>query len=504
MDAVKTLLRRYLKAAWRRRWLGLGIAWVVCVAGWAGISMMPNQYVSSARIYVDTDAVLTPLLKGLAVDSAGEDWVRVLQQTLLSRPNVEKLISKTDLDLTVTSPTDRDALVQSLMKNITVSQQRGDPKGVFWISYTGTNPKLAQNVVQTLLNIFIENASSGNRTAMANARVFLQRQIASYAEQLQAADQRRAAFRTKYPDIFAAGIKADMPGQDPLDAVRTKIAQLEGSLQDKTLMAAAYEKQLSGPKKAGSAAGRAGGANPQLAAAEAKLRMLEMRYTDTFPDVLAAKQEVEALRASPSVAASTAQALAANTNDQIQVKLAETNGEIASIQRQLTDLKTYQTKLEDLQRQRPTVLAEYENMDRDYNVLQKSYDELISRLQSANIGAAADTQADKVQVRIVDPPIVPTIPVGPNRLLFVSVVLVVGIGLGFALPVLLSQLDQSFWVVEDLRSLGLPVVGGISLLTGGATGRHLFAAAGFSVAVLLLAAVYGGLLFQILRTTAVV
>jgi polysaccharide chain length determinant protein (PEP-CTERM system associated) len=202
MDAFKTLFRRYLTAAWRRRWLGLAIAWVFCLSGWSAITFLPNQYRSTARIYVDTDAVLTPLLKDIAVDSEGDNWVQILRQTLLSRPNIETLISKTDLDLSLTSPAARERLVDTLMDRIHVYS--GDVRSsVFAISYTDTNAKLAQNVIQTLINIFIERASAGNRASMENAQMFLQRQIASYAEQLQAADKRRAAFRTQYPDLSA-------------------------------------------------------------------------------------------------------------------------------------------------------------------------------------------------------------------------------------------------------------------------------------------------------------
>ena len=110
MGAIFTLIRRSLKSAWRRRWLGVAIAWIICVGGWLVIHKLPDQYVANARLYVNTDAVLTPLLKGLAVDASPEAQLKVLQGTLVSRPNLQTLISKTDLDLTVAGPTQRDAL----------------------------------------------------------------------------------------------------------------------------------------------------------------------------------------------------------------------------------------------------------------------------------------------------------------------------------------------------------------------------------------------------------
>src|SRR6202789_4678994 len=121
MDSVRVLLSQYLRAAWRRRWMGVIIAWLVCGIGWGAVYTIPNQYESSARLFVDADAVLTPLLRGLAADSAPTTQLEILQRTLLSRPNLEKLASKTDLDLTLNSPSDRERLIGRLGNDIHVT-----------------------------------------------------------------------------------------------------------------------------------------------------------------------------------------------------------------------------------------------------------------------------------------------------------------------------------------------------------------------------------------------
>lgn len=66
MDSIRVIVEQYLRAAWRRRWIGVVIAWLICGLGWVGVYLIPNQFKSSARLYVDADAILTPLLRGLA------------------------------------------------------------------------------------------------------------------------------------------------------------------------------------------------------------------------------------------------------------------------------------------------------------------------------------------------------------------------------------------------------------------------------------------------------
>ena len=109
---------RYLSASnSRRRGATAGSPFcspgLVCAVGFVAVFRIPNVYEASARLYVDADAILTPLLRGIAVDTSLQAQVDLLQRTLLSRPNLEKLISKTDLELQTTSDADRTALADA-------------------------------------------------------------------------------------------------------------------------------------------------------------------------------------------------------------------------------------------------------------------------------------------------------------------------------------------------------------------------------------------------------
>jgi hypothetical protein len=190
--------------------------------------------------------------------------------------------------------------------------------------------------------------------------------------------------------------------------------------------------------------------------------------------------------------------------EQLRLRLVEADSNLLSLERQRDEAVRYRDRLEKIQRDQPGLIAEYQNMDRDYGVLRKNYEELLARLQSANIAQAAETQADKVKLQIVDPPQVPRLPVSPNRLMLFTGVLLAGIGGGIAAPVLLGQLDQSFIAAEDLRRLGRPVLGGISLLGGAPARARILSALSVSAAVAVLIIIYGGLMLRVLRGTALI
>jgi polysaccharide chain length determinant protein (PEP-CTERM system associated) len=511
MEPLRLLIRQFAKSAWRRRWHGVAAAWILCGIGWAGVYALPNQYESSARMFVDADAVLTPLLHGLAADNSALTQLDVLQRTLLSGPNLEKLIGKTDLDLSITGPGDREQMVKLLAAQIKVTPQT---RNLFTISYRNPVPKLAYDVVQTLLTIFIESATGSNRTDMENARRFLEHQISSYEQQLRAAERRRADFRSKYVEMLP---NENGGGVTNLDGARGTARALLGQLQDATMKRDGLKAELAATpplvvvEKGGNYPGLPGnGANPptRLEQAVQELAELRLRFTEQHPDVIAMRKRIAEMKSGKlnggggggQAAPDGNRSLPNPVYEQVKIRLIDAEGVVHSLERQTNEANAYRDRLEKIQRDQPGLLAEYANLDRDYNVLRKNYEELLSRLQSANIAQAADTQADKVKLQIIDPPQVSRLPVAPNRPLLVALVLVLGVGAGIALPVLMGQLDRSFASVEELRSMGVPVLGAISLLGAPPRRERIMAAIRFSAAVLLLFATFAGIMAQIFQT----
>src|SRR6202012_1808372 len=199
-------------------------AWAICIVGWTVIAMMPSKYESSARVYVDGDGLLGPLLRGITVEVDPAKELDVLQRTLLIRPNLEQLIHMADLDSRARTNADKESLIRSLPKAITIKPQT---KNLFTISYDDTNPTVARNVVQALLTIFAENSTGNTRSQMDNAQRFLTAQIAQYEGQLRDAGQRRAELRSQ-PPADLAGARATQELQN----ARNRLTDATNQLSD--------------------------------------------------------------------------------------------------------------------------------------------------------------------------------------------------------------------------------------------------------------------------------
>lgn len=484
-------LRRYAKSAWRHRWKALALAWAVCLLGWAVVYTLPDQYRASARLYADADVVLGQVLQNIAVDSSPAAQVERLQRTLLSRPNLERVIARTDLDQRVDSVASREALLQSLAKDIRVTPQT---RNLFTVSYGDTNPTLARDVVQTVLDLFIEAASASDRQQMENARAFVNRQIAAYEAQLREAEQRRADFRARYMELLPEGPF----GLTRLEQAREHLRRLRGELQDAQHRRELTRQQLEAtPAMLAPGAGGAGGES-RLAEAERALRDLRLRYTDQHPDVVALRNMIAELRRTGGGRAPAGARPAAPQpnplHEQLRLRLVDADAVINSLERQIREVEEAVARLEQMARSAPHVQAQFMNLDRDYNVLRQNYEELLARRESVQLAGAARTGADRVRLEVVDPPTVPTIPTGPNRFLFASMVLAAGLGAGAALALLLVQLDRGFYTLHDLRRLGLPVLGALSSTQPAR--RQGVALVTFAGGVVLLFAAYGAVLAE--------
>jgi uncharacterized protein involved in exopolysaccharide biosynthesis len=564
MNTLLVMARRILKAAWRYRWAAVALAWMICGAGWAYVYTIPNSYEASARLYVDADAILTPLLRGLAIDNSLGSQLDVLQRTLLSRPNLEKLVSNTDLDLSITGPADLEALVGTLSNQIKITPQT---RNLFTITYRNTNPKLAFDVVQTTLTTFIESKTGNNRSEMENAGLFLQQQIGVYERQLRDAEKKRADFRAKYLALLPMG----ETGATGLDQAEGSVRRLQGVLADELAKRDMLNRELASTPPMVvtdiTAAGAAPGSlaaialNPRVVEAQRALDEMLVTRTDNHPDVVLARKHIDEVKASvvkeateievqmaaaraaaaakaaaaktaaakpapgrtPATAPPTgtplaagagaapeAAAAAANSRsvpnpiyEQLKVRMFETESSLSSLQRQIAEATRERDRIEEMARSAPGIQAEYINLNRDYDVLTTNYRELLGRREAMKIGAAADADADKIKMQVIDPPQVPQNPVAPKRAMLLSAVLGIGIAAGAALAVLLVQFDQSFHTIDELRDLGLPVAGGISLLNVAVTRGRLASVFAFGMALVLLGALYAGLIYRLAHTPGI-
>lgn len=512
-DQLIEQLLYYANRIWQRRWIAAGVTLVTCLVGWLLVATLPNTYVSSAKIYLDTKSVLGPLLSGLAVDSNVAEELQVMQQTLLTRPNLETLARDTDRDVEAKTFAQHEALLEEMRDAVTLGYNRSN---IFTIEFTDENPRRAKASVDRLIGLVMEQHLGASREDMAGAHRFLQEQIVHYKSQLETAEKKLAEFKQNNLGM--------LPGQggyyERLQKAKAALLQATTALQDTVTERDVLTEQLAALPEMVDYGGASSMGPPtdtmvQMNELQAQLDKLLLNYTEQHPDVLAIKERMKRVREERAIEErllqTNAEVFQANRGQgsrsgfvmpnplytELRLTLAEKEARIAQLRDQVTRTQAEMEHLESRAMAVPTIEAQLSRLSRDYDVLKSRYDELLSRREAANISRSREATIDRVQFRIVEPPVVPHLPAGPNRPLLLTAVLVLGLGAGVAVALGLALVDKTFSSVRHLRnSLDLPVVGTVSyVLTGRRKAARRLELSLLMVMVAFIVLSYGTLMF---------
>jgi polysaccharide chain length determinant protein (PEP-CTERM system associated) len=455
-------VRIALHAIWNRRWIALAAAWLVAILGWLAVSQMPNRYESKARVFVQMGQVL-PSKIGISAAEQQND-VDTIRQTLTSAVNLEKVVRGTDLANTVSTPQEIADRVAGLQQAVKIVAQQNN---LFEISVTSSSPKLAAQINQKLISIFVDQNLADSRSDTQTTLRFLDSQVEDLQRRLGDADAKRAQFQTQY--------LGSLPGtgslSDRMSAARTQMAQIDGDLAAAQTSLASINGQMSGTAVSIPGVGGAGSAGParaRLAAIEGQLADARAKgYTDNHPDVIALNSQLGAARAAaarePAVGSYAGSGQPNPQYLSLKSMQVDKQSQVAALMARKEQLQRGMDAITGKLNGDPAAANEQSQIDRDYQVLKEQYDKLLSDREDMRVRAQAQAQTDSIKFKVIDPPVAPRAPTAPNRPLLLTGVLLAAIFAGVGGAFALSQLKATYATAGRLeKATGLPVIGSIS------------------------------------------
>ncbi len=468
----------YLKGIWLKRRYIIIATWIICPIGWYFVASMPNVYESEARVYVDTQSLLRPLLKGLTVETNPDTQIRLMVKTLLSRPNLERISRMTDLDVQASNSEEYEAIIKRLKDNIKISGMGRE--NIYTLSIEDRDPEMAKNIVRSALTVFIENTLGETRSDSDSAQKFLNTQIKEYENRLSASEARLTSFKQKYSGILLneyggyynkLNTNKELLKATELDILENK-TRLDSAKKQLSQSIAADDK---GNNKIKSASSIQTTYDDRITELEVQLDTLNLRYTNKHPDVVEVtrnlthlnklrSEEIEKYLAQNNENTGSLQHLSANPVIQgVQIQVNQLENLIASLNVRADDYGQRIIELENRVHTLPEIEAELVALNRGYEITKKKYEELLSRKETAQLAQQADEITDKIQFRVIDPPRKATKPSGPKRFILFGVVTILGFGVGIGLSLLMSQLNPVAISTAQLSKItGVPIFGVIS------------------------------------------
>jgi polysaccharide chain length determinant protein (PEP-CTERM system associated) len=375
---------------------------------------------------------------------------------------------KTDLDLTATTTVEKEQVMASLRSRLQIGRG-GAQDNLFSVSFIDANPQLAHDVVNALLQLFVETNLGANREDLALTQKFLNDQITALQQQLEAAEKELSAFQVQNRGYLPGGGNYE----DRLESRRSLLDQLRAERTQAVRLRDEVGAQLAKLEQ--------GEANDNSELLTKKARMTELerqledmltRYTEDHPDVVITKRllerEKEAFeKLGGNAALSEGGGFApGQAYEQLRLQLAQQNATVASLDQRIGQVETDVADLEPLVADIPAVNSEHARLQRNYELIQRNHAALVQRAEAAHFAEQVDTKTEQVQFRIVDPPNVPATPSGPDRAMLRSGVLAGGFAAGAAFCALLALIAGTVNTVGRLAEIAQrPVIGAISRVT---------------------------------------
>lgn len=468
-----------VRGAWERRWIGIAAAWLVFGLGAIAVALYSERYEATARVYVNTQSVLKPLIEGLAVQPNIDQQLAMLSKTLISRPTVERLAADPALGLAPARGQDKDAFLDGIIKRIRITTSGRE--NLYNIAFRDEDPVRARRFVHSLVTLFVESGIGGKKADTDEARQFIDDQIKTYEEKLTAAENKVKEFKLRNLGVIGAGntdhfarinaVQEDLgratlelrAAEQSREALRRQIAHEEANL------AAAADSALQAQTAS------VPEIDQRIDVQRRQLDELLRRFTDQHPDVLSARRTIEQLerqkreelaaRARGVAGGNRAAAAADPVLQRIRISLADAEANVAALRARVADRQALLGQLYGTAGRVPQAEAELAQLTRDYEVIRKNYEQLVARRESASIGVAVDATSQLAEFRVVEPPHVGPRPVFPNRRLLVLLLLAGAIASGVVVALVAAQVHPAFHGLRSLREIAKrPVLGAVSFV----------------------------------------
>lgn len=440
MTSSELDFKKYLNLISRKKILFAVISLTIMTLAVIISYVLPKKYAAESTVSLEKN-VVTDLVKGIAVTPSMEDSIRVLTHTLNSRTLLLKVVNELDLNVNLKSDAEIEGLVKQLQQMTYVKVK--DKEGLFTIAFQHEDPRFARDYVNTLIRIYIEENISSKRGESYDATKFLSEQITTFKEKKEKAEAAVNKF------------KSDKGGMINLDEGRLllDISNAQQKLYDLQLRRRLLEGQKSFAKT---------GVDPllgRLAALQKRVEELHVEYTDKYPEVIKTKAEIasvqEQLKARHGMNFSTP------LDPQDLLKL---DTELAAIKDSEKNLQSNIAANQNLLNNVPAAKADLEKLEAEKENQKAMYDQLFVRHDQSEVSKQMELQDKSTTFRIVDPAVISSKPVSPNRVKIMLMGIAAGLAGGLGFLLLLDYLDNSVKMVGSLRSFGVPVLAVIPLV----------------------------------------
>lgn len=500
-------IKDYLKIVKKRRKFLVIPLIVIALLSIILAVVLPSTFRSAATILIEEQEIPSELVKS-TVTTFADQRIQIISQRIMSRSNLVEIIQKFDLYADDRKSKTEEVILEKMRKSIkveTISADVIDPRSgaptkatiAFALTFDDHSPVLAQRVTNELTSLFLKENIKSRTESAENAALFLSEEARRLKDKIQHLQSKLATFKEQNLHQLP---EANQLNQQELTSLNNQLISLdsqERSAMERRFYLEGQLAQIDPNALATNAVGnRVFDMKDRLKELQSQYPSLLARYSDTHPDVVKAKREIDSLQ--KEIGSNTD---LNNMNAELTEKKAELalllkqysdkhpdviklQKQISSLQQALTeasqtnysnvniepdnpayitlksqleaansDIKSIsftrekiKAKIEELRHdlmQSPLVEKDYMDLVQELNNTNQRYQEVSAREMEAQISQQLEIEKKGERFTLIDPPQEPLEPVSPNRIAILFLGFVLAIAGGFGTVALAEVMDSS-------------------------------------------------------------
>jgi uncharacterized protein involved in exopolysaccharide biosynthesis len=479
----------------------------------------PPMYRSTGTILIEQQEIPEDLVHS-SISSYADERVQVISQHVMTSANLLEIISKYNLYAAERVTETREAVVDKMRDEIKlemISADVVDPRQgratkatiAFSVSYDNRSPRVAAAVANELTSLYLRENLETRKQQAAGTVDFLSGESARIGSQVTELEQKIADFKTKnensLPEYSQLNVQLASRAQDDVRELDARIRALDQQI-------VFLDSQLAQINPTGTLYSDKTGLRVMSSADQLKLLKSEYAravatYTNTHPDVVRLKSEIEGLekdlgsqsnyrdveRELNQARTDLATARQTHTDDhpdvmrlsrqvaqledqlknapqtpasplhgeepdnpayiQIQANRQAAQTERASLQAQRGQVRARLAELEQRSAATPMIERDYTALMSDLDSAQKKHAEIQQKQMEAQLASNLETERKGERFTLIEPPLEPEKPAKPIKLLILIGGFLLAVGGAIGLMRLLEALDTRIRSREDIIAL---------------------------------------------------
>lgn len=470
-DAPLTEILPVLWREGRRRVLTMalifaGIALTALVVG----AIWPKNYTASTSIVVQQSNIITPLMEGRAVATGAVNRASIAREVIYSRKVMDDILKTGGWMDDKPSPIEQARIIDGIKGRTKVTSQQRDK--LITITYTDSDAERSYKVTRRFAELFIKESLDAKARESRDAFQFIDSQVKAYHKKITAAENKLKQYRESHVDA-RPGDASDTNSR--IGSLRSSIETARMNLTELHSQANSLQAQLAGESEITAVQTRTGQISSQIAQLQGRLQTLLLTYTDSYPDVVRTRHQIEDLKQQLAAekkqkeaakAAGTPSSLDDNVKfnplyQDLRSKLSDIRRQIASNGARLAaSQRMLASELERSKRidASADVLAA---LNRDYDVNKDVYQDLLKRRENARVSMNLDKAHRGLTISVQDPATLPLRPSGLRMLHFALAGLVLGVAIPLGLLFCLVRFDPRARSTRQLERIGIPLLASV-------------------------------------------